>query len=349
MSGQFSLRRAVRAHALITGRAALAVGLLAASLLSATTLHAPAASAAAGGQATASTPAAADDLGGQPAAQPYMGWSSWSLESTNYPGVNTTGSASWLTEQHVLQQADVAGGQAQVVRVRLRQHRRRLVERLRRLRPAGRQPDDLPRRHPLHRRLRPRQGPQARPLPGGRTRPAAYGDGNTPIYGAPGCYTKNIVYPDLRRTNGWNNAYKIDFTSPCAQAYINSIADELAGWGVDFLKLDGVGPGSFQGGANHDNTPDVAAWTPGAEADRPADPVRALLVAQPQRGQHLGAVQQRLADRHRRGVLLQHARDLEQLGQGALGRRRAVDPRRGVRATGTTWTRWTSATAPWTG
>ncbi|WP_410624602.1 glycoside hydrolase family 95-like protein [Amycolatopsis sp. cmx-8-4] len=36
-----------------------------------------------------------------------MGWSSWSLESTNYPGVNPVGSASWLTEKHVLQQADV--------------------------------------------------------------------------------------------------------------------------------------------------------------------------------------------------------------------------------------------------
>src|ERR1700722_18574497 len=45
-----------------------------------------------------------DDTGGQLAAKPYLGWSSWSLESTNYPGVNTNGSASWLTEQHVLQQ-----------------------------------------------------------------------------------------------------------------------------------------------------------------------------------------------------------------------------------------------------
>jgi alpha-galactosidase len=35
-----------------------------------------------------------------------MGWSSWSLESTTYPGVNPTGSASWLTEAHILQQAD---------------------------------------------------------------------------------------------------------------------------------------------------------------------------------------------------------------------------------------------------
>jgi hypothetical protein len=38
------------------------------------------------------------------AAKPYMGWSSWSLEATSYPGY---GGVSWLTEAHVKQQADV--------------------------------------------------------------------------------------------------------------------------------------------------------------------------------------------------------------------------------------------------
>ena len=41
------------------------------------------------------------------AAKPYMGWSSWSLQATNYPGVNPDGPASWLNEKNVLQQADV--------------------------------------------------------------------------------------------------------------------------------------------------------------------------------------------------------------------------------------------------
>ncbi|MDX3258424.1 CBM35 domain-containing protein [Streptomyces sp. MI02-2A] len=38
------------------------------------------------------------------AAKPYMGYSTWSLESTNFPGY---GGENWLTESHVLEQAGV--------------------------------------------------------------------------------------------------------------------------------------------------------------------------------------------------------------------------------------------------
>ncbi|HEX8864395.1 MAG TPA: glycoside hydrolase family 27 protein, partial [Lentzea sp.] len=41
------------------------------------------------------------------AQKPYMGWSSWSLQATNYPGVNPDGPASFLNEKNVLQQTDV--------------------------------------------------------------------------------------------------------------------------------------------------------------------------------------------------------------------------------------------------
>lgn len=98
----------------------------------------------------------------------------------------------------------------------------------------------------------------------------AYGDGSTPIWNATGCTTADIVYPDLRTTNGWDNAYKIDFGKPCAQKYIDSQAQQFADWGYDFLKLDGVGPGSFKSGDNYDNVPDVAAWQKAiATAGRP--------------------------------------------------------------------------------
>ncbi len=63
-----------------------------------------------------------------------------------------------------------------------------------------------------------------------------------------------------------------------------------------------------------------------AHPDRPPDHVRDLLVAQPPAGRRLDGQHQRLARRHRRRVLLQHDRDLEQLGQGTLQRRRPVDP-----------------------
>src|SRR5690349_12973254 len=38
------------------------------------------------------------------ASRPYLGWSSWSMQSSHYPGLNPQGDYSWLTEQHVLEQ-----------------------------------------------------------------------------------------------------------------------------------------------------------------------------------------------------------------------------------------------------
>ncbi len=46
--------------------------------------------------------------------------------------------------------------------------------------------------------------------------------------------------------------YYINYSKPGAQAFINSWADQLASWGVDSLKIDGVG--SF-------DLPDVQAWS----------------------------------------------------------------------------------------
>ncbi|HEX3788020.1 MAG TPA: fibronectin type III domain-containing protein [Pseudonocardiaceae bacterium] len=192
---------------------------------------------------------------------PYLGWSSWSLESTNYPGVNPTGSASFLTEAHVIQQADVLAA-------KLKSHGYDYVNI-----DAGwstgfdayGRPIANPATFPdgigfvadhVH-----AEGLKLGVYLAVGLDPKAYNGGSTPIYGTTDCHTSDLVYPDLRLTNGWNSAYKIDYSSPCAQAYLNSIADEFAGWHVDFLKLDGVGPGSVQGDANHDNTADVAAWS----------------------------------------------------------------------------------------
>ena len=96
-------------------------------------------------------------------------------------------------------------------------------------------------------------------LPVGLDR-ALYDRSDDPIAGAPGCSTHDIVYPDLRTTNGWDSSYKIDFSQPCAQAYIDSLAAQFAGWGYDLLKLDGVGPGSSKTGPQYDNAADVKAW-----------------------------------------------------------------------------------------
>jgi hypothetical protein len=51
---------------------------------------------------------------------------------------------------------------------------------------------------------------------------------------------------------------KIDYTKPGANEYIQSCADQIASWGVDFIKMDFVGPGGGKVAA--DNRPDIQAW-----------------------------------------------------------------------------------------
>jgi len=53
--------------------------------------------------------------------------------------------------------------------------------------------------------------------------------------------------------------FKIDYSKQGAQEYINSIVALFASWGVDYIRLDGVAPGS--GTMSLDNQPDVMAWS----------------------------------------------------------------------------------------
>jgi Alpha galactosidase A/Alpha galactosidase C-terminal beta sandwich domain/Carbohydrate binding module (family 35) len=98
-------------------------------------------------------------------------------------------------------------------------------------------------------------------LPVGLEKEAYDQGGDFVVAGAPQCHAHDLVYPDKRTTNGWDSAYKLDFSRPCAQLYVDSVAAQFAAWGYDFLKLDGVGPGSNKSGPNYDNRPDVAAWS----------------------------------------------------------------------------------------
>jgi hypothetical protein len=206
--------------------------------------------------------AAADGI----AAHPYMGWSSWSLESTKYPGVNPGGNGNWLTEANVLRQADVLA-------TKLKPYGYEYLNidagwsRATNWAPGfdqyGREIAS-PERFP-HGMKYVADALHAKGLKAGiylavGLAKEAYANGTTPIWNAPGCTTADIAYSDLRTTNGWDSSYKIDFSKPCAQKYIDSQAQLIADWGYDFLKLDGVGPGSFRSGDNYNNIPDVAAW-----------------------------------------------------------------------------------------
>ena len=200
------------------------------------------------------------------AAKPYMGWSSWSMQSSKYPGLNPDGDYSYLTEANVLKQADALAA-------KLKQYGYEYVNidsgwwRDRSWKPEfdtyARQQAD-PGRFP-HGMKAVADHLHAKGLKAGIYLPVglekeAYGDGKVPIWHADGCTTADIVYGDLRTTNGWDSAYKLDFSKPCTQKYVDSQAQSLADWGYDFLKLDGVGPGSSKNGDNHDNVADVAAW-----------------------------------------------------------------------------------------
>ncbi len=79
---------------------------------------------------------------------------------------------------------------------------------------------------------------------------------NVPIYGTP--YHAQDIADTTTLGNTLGNAWRIDYTRPGAREYVQSYADLLASWGVDYIKMDFVGPG---GGHNPaDNTEDIAQW-----------------------------------------------------------------------------------------
>ncbi|HET6480658.1 MAG TPA: CBM35 domain-containing protein [Actinoplanes sp.] len=217
------------------------------------------------GTRPAASPAAA-------AVAPVLGWSSASLQSTRDEQLNPKGRFSWLNEKNVLAQAGALAG-------KLKKYGYQYVNL-----DAGwwmtygwkprydgnaRQIAD-PERFPhgmaaLADRIHAQGLRAGLYLPVGLEKPA-YGDGTIPIAGAPGCTTADIVFADRRTTNGWDSSYQLDFGNPCAARYVASQAALIASWGIDFLKLDGVGPGSGKGGGQYDNTADVKAWRTAIDA-----------------------------------------------------------------------------------
>lgn len=86
---------------------------------------------------------------------------------------------------------------------------------------------------------------------------------NLEVYGTGGqCRMQDIAYKPLTIMDYWNSyTYKIDFTNPCAQKYIDSIADMLGEWGINFVKFDSVTPGSGINDLSRDARGDVEAWS----------------------------------------------------------------------------------------
>jgi alpha-galactosidase len=94
---------------------------------------------------------------------------------------------------------------------------------------------------------------------------------NLPILGTP-YHAQDIVVEPLTIGNGFGTGYgyKIDFTKPGAQEYYNSMINLYASWGIDFIKLDSVTPGSYNDNLNINNIPDVQAFSKAiAQSGRP--------------------------------------------------------------------------------
>jgi alpha-galactosidase len=98
---------------------------------------------------------------------------------------------------------------------------------------------------------------------------------NSPILGTP-YHIQDILVVPYTAGNAFGASgtspyhYKIDFTKPGAQEYMNSVVNLFASWGFDAIKLDGVTPGSYSDDLSIDNRPDVAAWAKAiAQSGRP--------------------------------------------------------------------------------
>jgi alpha-galactosidase len=83
---------------------------------------------------------------------------------------------------------------------------------------------------------------------------------NTPIQGT--SYTADEIANGDSETNyNCGGMQGINYSAPGAQSFINSWADEFASWGVDYLKIDGVGDSDIN---------DIESWSAALEqTDRP--------------------------------------------------------------------------------
>ena len=87
--------------------------------------------------------------------------------------------------------------------------------------------------------------------------PAAAVKANSPILGT-GYHIADIADTSVPGNTANQGAARIDFSKPGAAAYVQSQADLFASWGVDYIKMDFVGPGG--GRVQADNRPDIQAW-----------------------------------------------------------------------------------------
>ncbi|MFF0342684.1 X2-like carbohydrate binding domain-containing protein [Kribbella sp. NPDC004875] len=237
------MTRSVRSRVL---RAALA-GLVIAGLL-------PAGLSTSSAATTSVTPPALPGPAGDVAARPYMGWSSYSMQVYNPNG------GSWITADQLIKQSDA-------MHAKLQPYGYNYLN----IDAGWNDGIDAYGRPTPSKKLYP-NGLQAvidhihangqkvglYTIPGISK---AVIDAKLPIYGAPECTTADLPVLPLQKGDYWGIGYRIDFSKPCAQKYVDSIADLFGSWGLDFLKFDSVTPGSGISDLSVDARDDVKAWS----------------------------------------------------------------------------------------
>lgn len=210
------------------------------------------------GDAQAPAVTQASDLGpaGEAAAKPYMGWSSYSMQVYE----TKPGAPSWITEAQIKAQSDAMRSKLQPYGYKyinidagwndgFDEYGRPLPSK--KLYPSGFQ-NLIKYIHDNGQKI----GIYA--IPGISQ---AMMDAKYPVYGHPECTTEGLAKQPLQQGDYWGFGYRIDMTKPCAQAYIDSVADQFASWGIDFLKYDSVTPGSGKNDLSLDARDEVKGWS----------------------------------------------------------------------------------------
>ncbi|MET9312436.1 X2-like carbohydrate binding domain-containing protein [Kribbella sp. NPDC003505] len=243
------MTKSVRSRVLRAAVAALVVaGLLPAG--SSTSTAAPAATAATAVTAATVLPGPAGDK----AVRPYMGWSSYSMQVYNPNG------GSWITADQLIAQSDAMHAKLQPYGyeyINIDAGWNDGIDEYGRPKPSTKlYPNGL--QAVIDHIHANGQKVGLYTIPGISK---AVIDAKLPIYNAPGCTTGDLPVLPLQKGDYWGIGYRIDFSKPCAQKYIDSIADLFGSWGLDFLKFDSVTPGSGISDLSVDARDDVKAWS----------------------------------------------------------------------------------------
>ncbi|AHI00239.1 glycoside hydrolase family 27 protein [Kutzneria viridogrisea] len=86
---------------------------------------------------------------------------------------------------------------------------------------------------------------------------------NSPIKGTP-YHVSDVIDPSLPGNTADDGSAHLDYSRPGADAYVRSQAELLSSWGVDYIKMDFVGPGG--GRVATDNRADVQHWRAALDA-----------------------------------------------------------------------------------